>query len=389
MPPVQPYVLNTPLTVAVNLRYTDANGDLVDRLYPNDYTELIGANLSTLITHVNLIDATLASYNTRITTLESEVAAIQSSGTTFMLYVNGGCLNGNVTTQIDTQVASLTASECAYITALGSTTALSTAVAALNISALNVAPAFSQNSAMAALPGWNNAITNTAGLTNDLALAYLDARAGITKVLAAVTPTCAQVIIDYQAVNTSSLVFSIFFSGYSYIPTAYADNGSTVTITDTSGNIYTTGFNILTQSTDVNPLTLNTSGSTLSATSITYQVTINSKVTSASLGTTCEKMVIKTIDNIANSAGSITGTADVSNFSHIVSSGTTAVVLVNNLSYTPRAATITYKNGFSSAQVATGGVQPYLVYDPGKVTMNMVTPTSASGAFDIDIITYR
>jgi len=389
MPPVQQYVLNTPLTVALNLRYTDTNGIVVDTLYPNDYTELIGGAVSNLITLSQQTAVLLTNYNSRITALETSVAAIQSSGVTFMLYVNGGCLLGNTSVPITTAVTSLVASECAYITALGTPTALAQSVGILNNSALNLLPAFSQNSDMAGLANWKSTITTTADLEYNLALAYLDSRAGITKALAAVTPTCAQVIVDYQVVTNTPLTFVFYFSGYTFIPTGYTDSGSTIEITDTSGNIYLTGFNIVDASTTNVPVTLFTSGSTLSPTSTFYTTKITSKVTSSALGLTCEKVVIDTPGNPSYpDTGNNTCCPDIVSYSAVLSSGTTAITMTTSLSYIPRFASYIAKDGFTSGQLFVGGTLPYVSYTLGGAVLHFL-PTSASGTFNIDFILYR
>lgn len=345
----QQCVLKTPLTVAANLRYVDANGDLVTRLYPNDYTELIGSSVSAIKTQIAGIDIILSDYNTRIADLEADVLAIQTSGVTFMLYVNGGCLNGNVSVPITTSVTSLIANTCAYNTILGTTTALALSVGALGIGTLNSLPAFSQNSAMSGLANWKSSLNTTADLEYNLALAYLDSRAGISTALAAVTPTCAQVVIDYQSVSNTVLTFLLYFNGYTFIPTGYTDNSSLIRITDTDGNFYQTGFNIVTASTSTSPVTLSTSGSTLSPTSVTYQIQVTSKVQNIALNTTCDKVVIRTVNNPSTGSAASTG-PDIGTWELTLTSGSVvdySYIVDAGVAYTPRYVSLTRRDVLS------------------------------------------
>lgn len=331
MPQVPPYVLNTPLTVAANLRYTDGNGDIVSRLYPNDYIELIGGNVSTIKAQIQQIDSLLAQYGTRITTLESTVAAIQSSGVTFMLYVNGGCLNGNASTRIDTQVTSLTASECAYITALGTTTALSNAVAAETASTLNALPAYSQVSAMSALAGWDSAPTTIASSLSNLWKAYLDMRVGVTQALSQSNITCADVKINYQGVyNMLARTITFYFYGSS-IPTNFSGSGSssgTFTVTDLYGHTYTQTFNLY-NTIATGYLTCDISLSALAQNS-TYTTVLQYALTSTTPSLGCNGGIPGTVVNNTQTCPNLTTTA----IAATVIQFTFTPTLIDNVVYT-------------------------------------------------------
>lgn len=244
----QPFVPNTELQVAANLRYTDANGDLVYRLYPNEYTSLIGANVSTLKAQYVQVTAILADYGARITTLETQVDNILTSGVTFMLYVNSACLyDDNITHPIDEAFNLLSSASCSYFDILGTTTALANGIAAETPATLNTLPAYSQNSAMAGIAGWDSDPVTVAATINNIWKAYLDMRVGVTQALNQSNITCADIHINYQGVyNQPAGTITMYFYG-SYIPTnfsASSPTSGTFTITDTSGNIYTQTFNI-------------------------------------------------------------------------------------------------------------------------------------------------
>lgn len=399
MPPVQPYVSNTPLTVAANLRYVDANGDLVTRLYPNDYVELIGSHTSILISSMAAANTLLGTYGNNITTLQSQVAALQSSGDTFMLYVTGTCLysNDGLPHQIDDAVNRLMGNTCQYNTILGTPTELANTVGA-QCTNLATLPAYSQNSDMAGLAGWfTTPVTIAQVVSNDLK-AYCDIRTGMDNVMAAVTPTCSQVIVDYSPISNTPLTFQLYFRGYTFIPTGYSDNSSTIKITDDYGNIYLTGFNIVTASEDTNPVTLQTSGSALSYSSPSYEILVTSKVTNSTLGTTCEKAVIRRVPNPTATITPSECCPDMGTWSLVVTSGSTISAsynLISGLSYTPRYVGITSKSaanvGMSSAGVLDM-YQIYITYVFGGAVLNFASGgghADFAGTLEYDWIAYR
>lgn len=378
-------VLKTPLTVAVNLRYTDSNGDTVDKLYPNDYTSLIGSNVSTLKEQYQQVTQILETYGTEIADLDTRVTALESSASTFMLYVTGTCLysNDGLPHPIDDAVNRLMGNTCSYNAVLGTPTQLSNAVAA-QCNNLNTLPAFSQNSVMSGLSGWVTSPTTIADSENNQWLAYCDARTGISNALAAITPTCSQVVIDYQAVLGSSMVFNLFFSGYSFIPSGFTDNGSIVRITDSGSGVYQTSFDIVAKSTDTNPLVLATSGSTLSPTSSYYTVQVTSKVQNTTLGLSCEKTMYKTV----TSTESLISPYDIGNFTLATSGTTAAITFESSLNYTPSAILIIPKNQFTGTLFADQNYGYWIEYIAGGGKINFAgSPTG--GTLNFDYISYR
>lgn len=392
MPPINvtPYY---PITVARNLRFDDANGIPVTVLPPvaatqaldnpaTGYISLIGSRLSDLIDSYNQVVVLLGQYNTRITALETAVSNIQTSGVTFQLYVNGGCLLGNTTVTVPAAVTSLIANTCAYNTVLGTTTALSNAILA-QCSNLNSAQAYSQNSTMSGLSGWISSPTTTADTVNNLWKTVCDLRGGFATLWAAVSPSCSQVIVDYQAVLNTGMVFVLYFDGYTFIPSGYTDNTSNIRITDTSGNFYTTNFNIVTQSTTTAPVSLYTSGSTLSTTSAYYTVQVTSNVVNSTLGTSCSKVVIKTVQGTQDA-----GLFDVGNYTGTMTSGATSLTFVSGLSYTPSTITPIPKNAFTSKMLYHQNYQTYLGISGGSGTLYLAGATEG-GTVNLDYISYR
>jgi hypothetical protein len=269
---------------------------------------------------------------------------------------------------------------CQYKPVLGTPGALTLGLNTSAPGTTNQLDAFSQNSTLSNLNGWNPTLSPTVADTiNNIWLAYFDARAGIETVLDAVTPNCSQVIVDFQSVYSSTAGgFNLFFSGYSFIPDGYADGGSTVTITDEGAGLLFTNFNIVNQAANVNPLFLSISGSTLSPTSAFYIVSVTSNVANTTIGTTCVKTVIHN-SSLEGGAGSI---YNIGNFTNVVS-GTTATI-VSGLTYGPRFVQITAKDSQTATELANGY---YLTYTNDGATLTLLS--SVQTTLNLDWIAYK
>jgi len=398
--PVPTYVPNTPMQVAAALRYVDANGNLVSQLYPTDYLSLVGSTTGTQVNQIAQINQILATYQTTLTSLQNQINAINTSGVTAIPQVNAFCLSSPINQVLPINVVTtyLVANACSYNSALGTPSALSTAVLTENPSVLNPLPAYSQNSAMAGLSGWIPVPVTIADAVNNLWLDANDKRAGINKVIAAVTPTCAQVIINAQVTLPAfGTGFNIYFDGYTYVPTGYTDGGSTIKIVDSNGNVAINGINIITQSTTNSPYNFATSGTTLSQQATYYTVYINSNVTNTGLGLTCVKTIVMPptypVTPIQTNCCPDIGTCTL-----VVTSGVTVAssyVLISGLSYTPRYVGITSKTaanyglstmGFSDLE------QIYITYVAGGARINFASGgwlANFNGTMKFDWIAYQ
>jgi hypothetical protein len=380
MPPLQPYVSNVPLQVAKNLRFLDQAGIPVTEMLPigmngstvadnptTGYISRIGALLSDQIDLYTNVTNILAQYATDISTLQADVLALQQSGTTIPV-VNGYCFTNNNLELITTVVEDIAQNSCDYNTVLGTTTALTSAILAEGAATLNALPAFSQNSVMAGLSGWTSNPETIADSISNIWISYLDSRAGVTKAIEAVTPNCSQVIVDYQPVYSSSLGgFNLYFSGYSFFPLGYDDIGSTVEITDGLGGILYTSLNIITQAASVNPLFLSISGSTLSPTAASYQVSVTSSVANNAIGTTCIKTVIR-----STQVAQVNYTS--ANYSAYISGSVSTIPIVSGLSYNPSFVAITPTDSYTGTLLQTNPY--YIQYVAGGADLTFITPVN-------------
>lgn len=294
------YVLNSPaFVVPLNLRYLDANEILVTELYPREYITIIGQNVNTIINNFTDLSAL-------VTTQQAEIIELQllTSGITAPYEtpeISPSCLVNNCsgcTSQPIDQVLTLMVSAwCTFVNVIGSNSQLLTAVST-QCPNLNSEVAFSGGQ-MNGLQGWISNPTTVADSLINMWLTICDARAGIQTLFDAVTPTCAQVIVNFAA-NVVSYTegINLYFSGYSFIPTGFVDNGSIVRVVDTAGNIYQTSIDVPDQSLLQAPFNIPITGTTLLPNS-NYTVYLVSNLTNPATDLTCEKTTIVTaINNI-------------------------------------------------------------------------------------------
>lgn len=384
------WVPNTETVVPVGLRYTDANGDLVTKLFPLDYLILVGQDLAIISGTTNQLLAAWAYQANQINIINAAIATIPPEYNT--PEINPLCLGlSGTTVAIDVVLEAMVTAWCSYLNVTGGTTALATAITQ-QCPNLNSSPSFGvPGTSMSAITGWKNAPTTIADTLTNLWLTSCDSRSGIQNVLAAVTPTCAQVIVDYQVVLTSSdTVFNFYFNGYTFIPTGFVDNGSSIRITDLAGNIYIQTVDLPDQSLIPGPVSIAISGTTLQLNS-TYTITVISNVENTNLGLTCEKTVIKNVNT--NTVTPNECCPDIGTFSYSYISGTTvqnSYSFVSGLSYTPRFVGMTPRNQFTQKHLS--GFNPYLDYVPGGATLmfaETTQPLIESGTFLYDYISYK
>ncbi len=384
------WVPNTPITVPVNLRYLDANGDPVTSLYPLSYLILVGQNLNNLITEVDILGSIVSGQTSQITTLTAAIGTIPPAYNTPA--IPSQCLtpSGSTILPIDVVLNYLVTDWCNYLAVTGSRSALATSITT-QCPGLNAAPSYgTPGTSMSAITGWRATPTTVADTIANLWYTSCDSRAGIARALAAVTPSCSQVIVDYQVVSNTTLTFLLYFDGYSFIPTGYTDAGSLIKITDNDGNIYQVAFNIVNASVDPSPITISASGSTLSPTSTSYRVAVTSNVTNSSLGLSCSKVVISDSTNPGNPIPlGNTCCPDIGNYTGLSVSGTTTLTFCTGLSYTPRFVAYTPKSVYPASFFAFA-VESYITYFLGGAFMTFPGPIATSGVtINIDWIAFR
>ncbi len=402
MPPLQPFVPNVPLQVAKNLRFDDPNGIPVTQMLPigmngnvvadsptTGYISRIGAVLSQQIDLYAQVSATLQEYAQDISDLDARVDALELSGTTIPV-IQGGCFSGDALAPITTVTESIVTTLCEYMDVWGTASALTEAILAEGATALNAMPAFSQASAMAGLSGWVTDPETIADTINNLWKSYLDARTALQLTIDIITPTCSQAIVDFAAHYVlsppSNSGFFVYFSGYSFIPNVYSDNGSTITITDGVGGVYTTAIDIVARSQPgADPLFVGISGTPLSTAVSNYQVTLSSNILSSS--NSCTKVVIH---NTNSSSSSTESTFERGNYTANISGNTTTISgIIAGLPYTPTVVLIEAVNSFTGDLIMQYGY--YITKNAGGADFTFTVGTAGGdiGTFSVDWVAFR
>jgi hypothetical protein len=292
-----PYVPNDPLTLAKNLRFVGPDGNLVTRQFPADYIQTIGNSLSTQIDNYNVIISTLSNIENEITVLQTDVANILASGSTSMPSVSTGCLSSGSVQPLPVVTSMLVNNSCAYNAALDTPSNIYQAILTENPNTLNTGRQYgAPTGQMANLTGWSSAPGTMANAINNLWLTVLDLRAGMALVYSMITPSCANVTVGFIAnIPSYSTGINIYFAGYTFIPSGYSDNGSTIQVSDSAGNITSTGFNIINASTS-GSVNIPISGTALLPNS-NYTITVTSNVKNTTWNVYCAKTVIQTLTN--------------------------------------------------------------------------------------------
>lgn len=334
MPVPQQYVPNVPLQVAKNLRFVDSNGYPVDKQFPNDYTSNIGGVVSNNIDVINGILETLSTQQTEIDNNQTQINNILASGATAIPDVYSYCFlsSGTGLYPMDVVLDDVTRSICNYYSSVGNASQMS--LAGLQQCAnLNTAQRFAVPSAqMQSITGWKTSISTYSDSANNLWLTVCDLRGGMELIMDQIKPSCSHVVVDYQAVPTvvggTTPTMLVYFAGYSFIPTGYTDQGSSIIIQDGAGNEISTVLDIIAASNSSTPIEIElTPGIILPTTN--YTVYVNSHVLNSTWNITCYKTAVKVVTNTSTGCPSITTTPSNNSIAFVLNFN-----IVSNVQYT-------------------------------------------------------
>lgn len=278
------------LTLPSCLQYTDpATGQTITQLVHNQFTLRLGNQYCTLKATVDSHTSTLATYNTRITALES------APGVTLPT-VTPNCILPATPTAMNVVLDKLEEEYCNLRSVLGTNSGLTAAVGqqCQNLATQN---ALSQAGYVSGLTGWvpstGDALSGTvAGAIKNLWVVLCDMRSAIYDLKnQAGTTDCSSFILGFSAAaNEARTIVTLFFSGSTVVPAGFANcnaQGSKVTIKDASGKTYTGYVDLIAAQTDTDgvPFTISSAGLN---TSQNYTVTVEGCVSKS--GNTCSKV---------------------------------------------------------------------------------------------------
>jgi len=268
------------------LQYTDpATGQTITQLIHNQYSLRLGNQFCTLSATVASHTTTLSTYNTRITALEN------SGGYTPPTVTPNCLLTPGTPVAMHTLLDEVEAQYCLLRTVLGTNQVL-TAGIAQQCQNLGAAPALSTSGTISSLTGWNVTSSTVGSAIQNIWVVLCDMRQTIYDLkLAGGQTDCSSFLLGFTAAaNDARTQVTVFFNGGgTVIPSGFANCtalGSKITITDTSGHVYTDNVNLLTAVTNASGITYTVTGAALNA-SQAYTVTVEGCITKS--GSSCSK----------------------------------------------------------------------------------------------------
>ena len=280
------------LNLPTCLQYTDpATGQTVTQLIHNQYTLRLGNQFCSLKSVVDGHTTTLASHNTRITTLENAPGVV-------LPQVTPNCILPSVPTAMNTVLDELEAQYCLLRTVLGTNAQISAATAAqcANLSSAN---ALSQPGTMSTLTGWNITVTNMAQAFQNLWITVCDMRAAVAALkTASATVDCTAFVLSFEAsANNDRTEVTLDFNPGTVIAAGFTNAvaGSTAIISDgTNQKTFTIDLVALAATGTYTAVVAGGSVSGVALnTSQPYTVTVNGNITKN--GQSCSKSANKTI----------------------------------------------------------------------------------------------
>jgi hypothetical protein len=286
------------------LQYQDSGtGQTVTVLQHSAYTLRLANQHCSLKATVDSHATTLTTHNTRITALENRPAVT-------IPQVTPNCILPAVPTAMNLVVDELEAQYCLLRTALGTNTALTSAVAQ-QCQGLGASPALSTSGNISSLPGWNGTSTTVASAMQNLWVVLCDMRQAIYDVKQCCGQAdCSAFLLGFTAAaNEARTQVTVFFNGGgTVIPSGFANCtalGSKITIKDASGKTYTDNVNLLTAVADTDGITYTVSSAALN-TSQAYTITVEGCLTKN--GNTCSKTATFTLSVPCPIISSVTAT---------------------------------------------------------------------------------
>ena len=287
------------------LQYNDpATGQPVTQLVHNQFSLRLGNQFCTLSATVASHTTTLATYNTRITTLENRPSYVPPTVTPNCLLTPG------TPVAMHTLLDELEAQYCTLRTTLGSNQVLTAAIAQ-QCQNLGAAAALSSTGTVSSLTGWNATTSNVGQSLQNLWVVLCDMRQAIYDVKQCCGQVdCSAFLLGFTAAaNEARTQVTVFFNGGgTVIPSGFTNCtalGSKITIKDASGNTYTDNVNLVTAVSDTDGITYTVSGASLNP-SQAYTITVEGCLTKN--GNTCSKTANFTVSVPCPIISSVTAT---------------------------------------------------------------------------------
>lgn len=346
------------MTLPACMQYNDANGNPVTELRLDAFATLIANQVCTNLASINTINTTLTSYATRLDVLEACV--LPCSGTVAEAQIIPTCVTSTIgqLTNVSVVVSALESAFCALRTAVGTPSAISSAIAQTVITGSYLTLT---NSAVSygSIAGYNVSPSNLAQSVQNAWVVIDDIYTAVAAIQTNCCPgACDSIVYNYTTSNSlaangtiDGILFD--FTGSS-IPATYSDSSgfSKITLTDYLGSSLSTTISIATLQNQAGGYlfstgTLNTSGNISVDVSYSFTDGVN---TCANDQSSVVNGVVPCVTPIVSAITTTDATVAIPN-----TLGTTATYVIDILDGTVVVATTTITNpGAAPSHIFTG-----------------------------------
>lgn len=225
--------------------YVNETGDTIKTMQLVDYVKAIGNKVCSLVQQIATINATLVSFDIRITALENAPPPVFN-----LPLVTPVCVLPSAPTAMNLVLTALEQQFCALITATGSATDIFTAIT-YQCPNLSVSPQLGGPGTMGQIPGWVNSVQNLADSITNMWLTICDLRAAVINIQQNCCPSGCDGIDIGMTATLSGTSLRIYVTGTVPGNFVQCPPTGTATFTVTDGTVTVTytgvqGYDILT-----------------------------------------------------------------------------------------------------------------------------------------------
>lgn len=230
------------MPVARIFQYVDAYGNTVTTMPLPNYVTAIGNEVNKQYNQLVVLETVTAVHTEQIATVQDSLNSLPDNSQP--LVVPDACILPAIPTPVPDVVSAMSLILCSLQAATGNPTEIYTAVSK-QCAGLALQQTLSNNLVTYnGIPGWNNVMNNGAAALNNIQLVLCDVISAIRTVQLCCNNGCSSIALALYATVTGTDI-NVFLTGV--VPPQFIDcagPGSLVTITDSSGNFFTTNMSI-------------------------------------------------------------------------------------------------------------------------------------------------
>jgi len=272
------------IAIAPCFYYKNQFGDTITTMQLLDYVYAIGNKVCDIVSQIDIINATLVQFNTRITILENTPPIVYP-----IPQIVPNCILPSVPTDINIVLDALEAEFCLLEGATGLPAQIYTALTYQCVGLDTAAALGPAGGVMGAIPGWQNPVFNLSDSLTNMWITICDMRAAIANIQLNCCPTgCDGINLLLQAVvEAGGSTLRVYITGT--IPAGFlqcSGLGTLFTISDSLGGSFTQYLDIITNLNNPAGIIVGL-GSTPVNGSANITVSATACLTNATTGATC------------------------------------------------------------------------------------------------------